>query len=428
MADLAKIKLPSGNEYNIKDAVARSAIESLNSFDYVVCSLDLDTPSQISFTDAGSGEIITGLLVASADTMHRIYLVPADNEEHNGYDEYITVAVESSPGQDDTLVYSWEKIGSLGGSTVDLSGYLTTSAAATTYAAKSDLGNMAYILPSDAFKGNSEITSYINNNVIAIVNGIYGDTAGTMGVDPTGAFYSCPNLSIVSLPNCSNVGDAAFYNCTSLKNVNAPNCTYIGSAAFYKTSIIAATFPKCKSIDYDAFNSCQSLFVADFSACETIWTNAFANCNALELTTFDNCLNIGYEAFASCTRLSTIRLPKIKCISTGAFYNCLSLQTLSLPGSEYCIMQDSNALSGTKIANGTGSIYVPASMLSTYQTMNYWSYYSERFAAIPGTEVANTGAMSQLTIGSTTLTEEQLIELLEGSGGNTIPSAEGVSF
>ncbi len=82
------------------------------------------------------------LPTASADTMYKIYLIPAgDSEEDNYKDEYVTILEEG--------VYSWEKIGS---TAVDLSDYPTNEQMAQAI----DDAIAAYI---------SSITASVDSNV-----------------------------------------------------------------------------------------------------------------------------------------------------------------------------------------------------------------------------------------------------------------------
>ena len=102
MADISKIKLPTGSEYSIKDEYARNAIASLNSFEYIVSTSAANTPKDVTWDNAGT--TITGTLVASADTMYKIYLVPSVNGTKDIFDEYITVNTSGS-------TYVWEMFG-----------------------------------------------------------------------------------------------------------------------------------------------------------------------------------------------------------------------------------------------------------------------------------------------------------------------------
>ena len=97
------------------------SIETVDTFDTVVSSDAASTPSGASWTSSGS--TITGSLVASANTMHKIYLVPDTHEtaEHTGaYNEYISVRTSDGNGG---YTYTWELIGS---TKADLTGYVKT--------------------------------------------------------------------------------------------------------------------------------------------------------------------------------------------------------------------------------------------------------------------------------------------------------------
>ena len=108
MADISKIKLPSGTEYQIKDQGARDLIASLNQFTY---------------------EVVTTLPTASASTMYKIYLKAASTAgTDDNYEEFITIDKGSSADPR----YVWEKMGTI--TPPDLSNYVTkTEAGALAY-------------------------------------------------------------------------------------------------------------------------------------------------------------------------------------------------------------------------------------------------------------------------------------------------------
>ena len=86
---LTQVELPSGSTYDLVDAGARELIAALNSFDYLVCTSAANTPYGVKWKSGAT--TITGTLVASADTMHTIYLVPSLSDEGDAYKEYITI-------------------------------------------------------------------------------------------------------------------------------------------------------------------------------------------------------------------------------------------------------------------------------------------------------------------------------------------------
>lgn len=112
MPYISEITLPSGSVYSIKDQEARDLIASIHKWDYIISEDAATTPYGVTWED--EGVTITGTLVASDDTMYKIYLVKATAAAHNVYAEYITIKKEVSPTTDPpTYTYSWEKFGSV---------------------------------------------------------------------------------------------------------------------------------------------------------------------------------------------------------------------------------------------------------------------------------------------------------------------------
>ena len=127
MADISKIKLPSGNEYDIKDAVARQMISGGVSFNIVWTQTEYassSAPTAEKLATIPSGVVVyynngansaTGTLAASDDTIGKFYLVYSKTQQGtlDAFDEYVTVGDSTK---------SWEKIGD---TLIDLSGLVT---------------------------------------------------------------------------------------------------------------------------------------------------------------------------------------------------------------------------------------------------------------------------------------------------------------
>lgn len=111
----------------------------------------------------------------------------------------------------------------------------------------------------------------------------------------------------------------------------------------------------------NVFESCVALKKAVFGSVTTVGNYAFGNCSALEIADFhaDN--------------LS---------ISSNAFYNCTALSALIMRSGTLSTLNNTNAFQNTGIANGTGYIYVPASLVDTYKADSSWNNYANRFRAI----------------------------------------------
>ena len=160
------------------------------------------------------------------------------------------------------------------------------------------------------------------------------------------AFYSCDNLTTVSFPKARYIKNYAFYYCDSLTTISFPVATNIESYAFYScTSLTTINFPKATYIESYVFRYCYSLTTASF--------------------------------------------PVATIIGSWAFNNCRNLLSLYLLGSSVPVLMSTNVFGSTPISNYTtstggvyGSIYVPASLYSSYKTATNWTTYSSRFVSV----------------------------------------------
>ena len=224
------------------------------------------------------------------------------------------------------------------------------------------------------------------------------------------AFYNCQNLITINFPVVTSIGGNVFQSCYNLTSANFPAATSIGGNAFQNcSSLISANFLAVKSIGWSAFRSCSNLTTISFPVVTWISDNAFNDCISLTTADFPIAKIIGSSAFYQCSGLTTVSFPEAtfinfnafyKCtslttvnaaapiIGSSAFYNCYNLKSLYLTGSSLCTLSNSNAFTSTPIGGystsaGTyGNIYVPASLLTSYQTATNWTYFSSRFVGI----------------------------------------------
>ena len=202
------------------------------------------------------------------------------------------------------------------------------------------------------------------------------------------AFIDC-DLMVASFPKCTTIGSYAFHRCYSLTTALFPECTLIGSSVFLScTSLASISFPKCTSIGSQAFQSCRSLATASFPECTSILFSAFQGCYSLTTVSFPVCTYVGSYAFRSCTALTTASFPKCTSIGNSAFVGCNNLISLYLLNSVVCVLSNSNAFNATPIGGNSasagqyGSIYVPMSLLASYQTATNWTYFASRFVGV----------------------------------------------
>lgn len=148
MADnklLSKVVI-NGSPYDLKDAVARTKVETLigshavealgaAAWQAVAANISgaglIDAATVKSYVDSQVGQVHSFDVVidaagtaagpsvtASADTMYKIYMVPDEQASAGAYIEWITIR----SGAEGAYTYAWEKIGS---TKTDLSGYVS---------------------------------------------------------------------------------------------------------------------------------------------------------------------------------------------------------------------------------------------------------------------------------------------------------------
>lgn len=92
----------------------------------------------------------------------------------------------------------------------------------------------------------------------------------------------------------------------------------------------------------------------------------------------------GNQAFRSCTKLTTLSFPNLKNLSgNSVFQGCNRLISLYLMSTTMCTLGSRNALAnGPFSSGGSGTIYVPASLLATYLANANWASFSARLSGI----------------------------------------------
>ena len=222
-----------------------------------------------------------------------------------------------------------------------------------------------------------------------------------------GSFYSCGDLTSVTIPNSvTSIGDYAFYGCSSLTSIDIPNSvTSIGEEAFsFCSSLTSANIGNgVTSIGEDAFFGCSSLTSVTLPENATISTDAFLGCgarntgisidNVIYMLCYDND-NIGNYTFegvynvtftigdsvytpnsamvyyytselsGDVTLLSSITNNGVSypvtSIKSDAFENCSNLISITIPNSvtsiEYWAFGGCSNLTSVNIGNGVTSI------------------------------------------------------------------------
>ena len=289
-------------------------------------------------------------------------------------------------------------------------------------------------LPSDPNYIGASIY-YLETNAYSISDGVfYGNTTDIRWPLYRAAFYSCKELTLASLSNCSYIGRGAFARCTqmsyvyapvceyvnegafdtciNLSSVYIPECKYLGGRAFYHCSELRSiSLPECRYIGYTpysspvgtgTFNGCIKLSNVFIPKCEYIGAYGFANCYSLSSISLPVCSYIGADAFLYCSSLTgELILPACEYLGSGAFYSCINLSKVVLDkcsfideyAFKYCsklsVIEIGYSEDVCKIGpenlgyiSSSFSVYVPWSLVDVYKISPRWSDYSSRIFPI----------------------------------------------
>ena len=230
------------------------------------------------------------------------------------------------------------------------------------------------------------------------------DIAGVVGTMSAGGgdFDALVKGTLTEL--YSEVESVRTYACaytTNLLRVNLPNATTIhGYAFWYCSKLASVTIPNLGEISSNCFSNCNNLTTVDFPEAVSVRGSAFKDCPKLVTLNLPKVSTISSSAFSGCLKLPLADFPNVTKIENYAFYTCSVLKALVLRAATMVTLSNTNAFMSTPIANGTGYIYVPASLKSQYESAANWSTYAAQFRALEDYTVdgTTTGALDPTKI------------------------------
>ena len=187
----------------------------------------------------------------------------------------------------------------------------------------------------------SQYSNEYYDNVVIPESVIYNGSTYNVTSIGSSAFYGCPDLTSIEIPNSvTSIGASAFYNCTGITNFEIPNSvTSIGGSAFYNTTwynnlpngvvYIGKVLYKYKG----TMPANTSIVVKDGTL--SIGEKAFYECSGLTSIVIPNSVSsIGNKAFQNCKNLANIEIPNsITSIEDETFYKCSALTSIVIPNS-----------------------------------------------------------------------------------------------
>lgn len=170
--------------------------------------------------------------------------------------------------------------------------------------------------------------------------------------------------------------------------------TNIRERAFKATNVTGVTAPNVTILREQIFNSCTRLTKISFPNATSINSSQqFLGCSALTDINLPKLAVPGGNMFQACTNLEIVDFPEVTRMNINrVFYGCYKLHTLILRNTSV-VSVNNDTLGNTPFAgyNGlSGTVYVPQSLISSYQTAANWSTLYNgghcTFAAIEGSQ------------------------------------------
>ena len=204
------------------------------------------------------------------------------------------------------------------------------------------------------------LDSISDTKTASVASNPSGKYSGSIDI-PESVTYGEVTYSVTS------IGDDAFYYCPGLISVTIPNSvTSIGSNAFDYCSGLTSIIVDANNLKYDSRDNCNAII--EKRTTELIW--------GCKNTVIPNSVtSIGHTAFSKCTGLTSITIPSsVTSIDGGAFFGCSSLTSINVDANnpKYDSRDNCNALietatntliagcKNTVIPNGVTSIFILA--------------------------------------------------------------------
>lgn len=165
----------------------------------------------------------------------------------------------------------------------------------------------------------------------------------------------------------TTIGANAFQGCTKLTTVSLLNATSVGGSAF---------------------NACSDLCSVHLPALKSMGSMVFYSCTSLETIELPSLTSTGVQGIRNCTKLAKADLGSPSSFAALLFGGCSSLEALIIRTPKLCTLGATSVISDTKIAKGTGYIYVPRTLSdgsdgpATYAAATNWSTYAAQIRAI----------------------------------------------
>lgn len=126
----------------------------------------------------------------------------------------------------------------------------------------------------------------------------------------------------------------------------------------------------------------KTLTSVSFPKVTSTGTNTFQQASVLSNVSMPALARASNYMVYGCPALPKLDLPSLSAIGTASMQACSILTALILRRTTLCKLENTNALTRTPIADGTGYIYVPKALIEEYKVATNWTVYANQFRAI----------------------------------------------
>lgn len=197
-------------------------------------------------------------------------------------------------------------------------------------------------------------------------------------------FYRC---GITAIPDGANragltIGYRAF--CASkIRNADISNWTSMGGECFLECAQLETVTlgSGMTQLPGNAFSSCSNLSSIDLSNVQVFGSQALLGCASLTSVNLSSASTIKDSAFKGCTALGTVEIgTAVTTIGTTVFTNDDNLTSVTIRATS---VPKLGGKLNTSSSASAFTIYVPSSLIATYESATNWKEHAGSFQAIP---------------------------------------------
>lgn len=211
---------------------------------------------------------------------------------------------------------------------------------------------------------------------------------------PNYTFANNSSLTNIDFPLIRTVGISAFVNCTGLTSVSFPSTTARVDEWSFAGSNNLTTFiaPRLGSIGNKGFNGCSKLVNLEVPYKVHMGDTVFNNCKALTIFVH-NSTALYTSNFQNCINLEIVDMgPRLNIMRPTVFSGCTKFTTFIIRKTSVVPLDNISAFNNSPFASGKsgGTLYVPQSILASYQSATNWStilaYENNQILPIEGSQ------------------------------------------